>query len=213
MDRRAAISLMAKSLGIAVAVPTILSSLSACQQSSTEQFEPDQRSLEFLSKKQYQMVSGLADAILPETDIVGASQLNVAKFIDKMLALTMTTTDKKQFVIGAEQFERQLNYHCQVECHTAKIQHYQLLLSLFFSIPLHKQQQIFAQQKLVLEQVPMADIYNYYLYKFLLTTRELTLFGYYTSEYVGENILSYDPIPATYLPCIDINDVGNAWSS
>jgi len=38
------------------------------------------------------------------------------------------------------------------------------------------------------------------------------LFGYYTSEKVGEEILSYDPVPGVFQGCIPLSDVGNAWS-
>ncbi len=53
---------------------------------------------------------------------------------------------------------------------------------------------------------------TYLIYKFLTETRRYTLYGYYTSEHVGETILSYDPIPGVYEPCIPLEDVGNSWS-
>jgi len=213
MDRREALMFFAKSMGVAVTLPTGIATLTACQVSLGKDVDSNNYSLVFLSNKQYQMVSGISDVILPESEIVGAEQLKVAQFIDQIISETMTSTQQKHFIIGAEQFERELNYHCQQKPNCAQFNHYQSLVSLFFSIPKHKQQQIFSQQMLAIEDIAVKDVYDYYLYKFLLTTRELTLLGYYTSEYVGENIMNYDPVPDTYQPCIDVTDVDNAWSS
>jgi len=50
------------------------------------------------------------------------------------------------------------------------------------------------------------------IYKFLLATRTYTITGYFSSELVGEKILSYDPVPGAWEPCIPVEDIGNAWS-
>jgi len=50
------------------------------------------------------------------------------------------------------------------------------------------------------------------IYKFLFAVRNYSLFGYYTSKEVGEEILNYDLIHGIYLPCISLEEIGNAWS-
>jgi len=213
MDRRAAITLMAKSMGLAIAFPTIVSTLSACQDNAGKENNTAKYNLKYLTSRQYHLVSGLVDVILPETDIIGAAKLNIAQFIDLILANTMKVKEQVEFSIGATLFEVQIKEQFNVSAVTASVEHYHQLLSSFFSLSEQDQQQIFSQQKLPAHEIEKTEIDNYYLYKFLLTTRELTLLGYYTSEFVGENILNYDPVPENYQPCIDVAEVGNSWAS
>ena len=36
--------------------------------------------------------------------------------------------------------------------------------------------------------------------------------SYFTSEKIGEEVLSYDPIPGRQEGCVPVEDVGNVWS-
>ena len=47
---------------------------------------------------------------------------------------------------------------------------------------------------------------------FFRRVKSLTLLGYYTSEKVGKEILSYDPIPGEFIACMPLSQVGNAWN-
>jgi hypothetical protein len=47
---------------------------------------------------------------------------------------------------------------------------------------------------------------------FFRRVKELTLLGYYTSEAIGKNVLSYDPLPGVYVGCMPVSEVGNAWN-
>lgn len=160
--------------------------LTACQNSPVIEPKTSQYSLKFLTKKQYYMVSGLVDGLLPKIENVGVKEMNVVQFIDQTIFSTKDPVVQEHFSKGADQFELQLKYHFQVAPEHTRIEHYRLLLSLFFSISAQKQQQIFSLQNLPPEKIPQAELYNYYLYKFLLTTRELTLQGNSTYEYVDE---------------------------
>ncbi len=40
----------------------------------------------------------------------------------------------------------------------------------------------------------------------------MAIWAYFTSEEIGENVLSYDPIPGKYEPCKPLSEVGNKWS-
>lgn len=42
--------------------------------------------------------------------------------------------------------------------------------------------------------------------------RGLTCHGYFTSEIGGKQALKYDPIPGAWNPCVDLSEVGKAWS-
>tara|TARA_R110002049_G_scaffold308754_1_gene513872 strand:- start:10373 stop:10579 length:207 start_codon:yes stop_codon:yes gene_type:complete len=67
---------------------------------------------------------------------------------------------------------------------------------------------------MTIDNVPAEALKDYTLYKFLLSLRYYTLFGYYTSKKVGEEVLAYDPVSGVYNGCAPLNDVskGKAWA-
>ena len=42
--------------------------------------------------------------------------------------------------------------------------------------------------------------------------REMTVFGYFTSEVGAKECLVYDPIPTEYKGCIDYSEVNGTWA-
>lgn len=38
------------------------------------------------------------------------------------------------------------------------------------------------------------------------------LFAYFSSEQVGKQVFSYDPVPGKFVGCIPLAEVGNAWT-
>ena len=40
----------------------------------------------------------------------------------------------------------------------------------------------------------------------------LVLFGYFSSEAVGKNVLNYDPVPGKFVGCMPLSEVGSAWT-
>ena len=47
---------------------------------------------------------------------------------------------------------------------------------------------------------------------FYRSLKSTVLWAYFSSEEIGKNVLSYDPIPGAYLGCIPLEEVGNKWS-
>ena len=47
---------------------------------------------------------------------------------------------------------------------------------------------------------------------FYRSLKSTALWGYFTSQEIGENVLNYDPIPGGYNGCIPLSEVGNKWS-
>ena len=42
---------------------------------------------------------------------------------------------------------------------------------------------------------------------FVESVRDMAIMGYKTTEYVGENVLAYQPIPGEYVPCGDLDEL------
>jgi len=51
-------------------------------------------------------------------------------------------------------------------------------------------------------------------FAFANNLRGLTIWGYKASEYVGEEVLAYLPVPGEYIACGDVQELtgGKAWS-
>jgi hypothetical protein len=47
---------------------------------------------------------------------------------------------------------------------------------------------------------------------FYRSLKSMTIWAYFSSEEIGLNYLSYDPVPGEYKGCIPLSDVGNTWS-
>ncbi|MDX1590820.1 MAG: gluconate 2-dehydrogenase subunit 3 family protein [Balneolaceae bacterium] len=49
--------------------------------------------------------------------------------------------------------------------------------------------------------------------QFFLILKELTMVGFFTSEYGATEVLRYQEIPGTYQACIPFEDVGKTWAT
>jgi hypothetical protein len=49
-------------------------------------------------------------------------------------------------------------------------------------------------------------------FPFYRMMKELALLGYFQSERISKEVLSYDPTPGPYIGCMPYSDVGKNWS-
>lgn len=206
MNRRKALKNLSLSLGYVVAAPAIMNILSSCT-SKVETWKPS-----FLSTEQKNLVTHLVDIILPPTNIPGALDVNVPQFIDKMLNHVERESSQEIFQKGANAFAQKFEATSGEKASKGSKESVQLLFKTYFNLSEEEIEKVKKEQSLLEGEVANDRRNAYLIYKFLFTVRSYTLFGYYTSEKVGEEILSYDPIPGRYDPCIPLDDVGNAWS-
>lgn len=206
MDRRKALKNMTLTFGYAVATPTVLSILQSCKTESIATWTP-----QFFTESQGYMVTQLADIILPATDIAGALDVNAPQFMDKMLHEIAPDKEKNTIKEGANAFAAEFQKVYGKTTSEGSKDEYQKLLETYFNISDEQKDSIFEMMDNE-SSLSAKQLETVFIYKFLIATRRYTLWGYYTSEQVGENILSYDPIPGKYEPCIPLEDVGNAWS-
>jgi hypothetical protein len=205
MDRRTALKNITLTFGYAVATPTVLGVLQSCR-SNVETWTPM-----FFTPSQGYMITQLADIILPSTDIPGALDVFVPEFMDKMLN-DIAPEDKRNVIKeGANAFEKEFQTVYKKDVLKGSKEEYEKLLKKYFDISETEKAAVYKLQNTE-ESLSEDELNTYLIYKFLLATREYTLFGYYTSELIGETVLSYDPVPGSWESCIPIEDVGNSWS-
>ena len=197
MNRRDAIKNIGLSLGYAAAVPTALSILQGCSTQTTT-WTP-----QFLTTDQGHLITNLIDLILPKTaDAPGAVEVNVPEFIDLLAQKTFKSEKQKKIkkqlqAVIAELTQNEKN---TVALKDIAIEKYDALLAKYLKSTQSTQKQFSKKEKTV--------------FNTLKDLRSKAVWAYKNSEYVGENVLAYNPIPGGYKSCIDINQAtdGKAWA-
>lgn len=206
MNRRTALKNLTLSIGYVISAPTIMSVLSSCTEDA-DTWKPV-----FLSESEKHIVTHLVDIILPSSDLPGGLDVNIPQFIDIMYLDTETEMKKKQFQNGASFFANKFKEMFRKNVIKGKKEDIQKLFSSYFDLSDEKTQEILKEQKLPIDELRNDKKDLYLMYKFLFSVRYYTLYGYYTSEKVGEEVLSYDPVPGVFKGCIPLKEIGNSWS-
>ncbi len=208
MDRRTALKNLTMSIGYAVAAPTIMNVLASCSD-KTETWRPL-----FLSEEEKHMITHLVDIILPSDDTLGALDVNIPQFIDKMYNDVEVESNQKLFKSGSSYFAESFKKVYQKDISKGTKEDFNVLVSKYFDVSDADSKAILKAQNRTINNVPEEEIERYSIYKFLLSVRYYTIFGYCTSEKVGEEVLAYDPIPGVYKGCISLDETtnGRAWS-
>ncbi len=196
MDRRTALKKTAVVAGSAALAPSLFSLLQSCQQQPRLGWEPI-----FLSIDQAELISTLVDTLLPRTETPGALDMKVDMFIDVVFAKLFDTKGQDKVIAEMDRFDELCT---------------EIFGSKFTELNTTDREEYLKQKEsqsgkfngkvwgtAVGDQKPVG---------FYRTIKSLALWGYFSSEEIGKNVLSYDPIPGEYLGCIPLSDIGNTWS-
>lgn len=205
MDRRSLLKVVSLSLGGIVVTPTLMHILASCEVKNELQWKP-----KFLNNSQSYIVENLVDIILPSGKNIGAIDVNIPQFIDLILKDLLSEEAQKIFLKGGELFQLKFKELFNKTVLKGSKEEFFEVLSIYFNIPLEKQKQLVEIAKMDVDEVENKELY--YIYKFLISIRYYTLFGFYNSKKVGTEILNYNPIPGSYEPCVAIDEVGNVSS-
>lgn len=206
MNRREIIKGLALSFGYVVAAPSVLSVLESCS-SKNETWQPI-----FLSKKEKHVVTHLVDIILPVTDTPGGLDVNLPQFIDMMAQDMFSDDEKNIFKEGADVFAFRFREMFNKDIGRSDREEMEQLFASYFDLHKEDQNKVLYTQSKPIEQVASEEMEAYKMYKFLINIRSLSLFGYFTSEKVGKEVLNFDPIPGRYEPCVPVSEIGNSWT-
>ena len=194
MNRRDALKRVAILTGGALSPSIVSAVLSGCRVGG-EKWIP-----KIVTSEQNDLITTIAELIIPETDTPGAKVAGVHRFIDLMLADWFTPAEREHFLTGlADLDSRAQELHptpflrCTTEEQTAILQE------------LEKESLAHADNNPPEEQ-------NNNLKPFFRQMKELTLIGYYTSEIGATQELKYLAATNTYDGCVPFNEIGRAWS-
>ncbi|MUH37271.1 gluconate 2-dehydrogenase subunit 3 family protein [Zobellia amurskyensis] len=214
MDRRKALKNMGMALGYTVATPTLLSIVQSCKNETVLEWTP-----EFFTKDQGAVLTKLVDIILPKTDTPSASETQVNIFIDRFADQVMEKEQQDFLKMSMDRFiEKALKDAGKEKAADLSPEELEPVLAAALkatkedevtnNLAVKQYNEAIAQGKEALLDDGIAR------FAFANNLRGMTIWGYKTSEYVGEKVLAYLPVPGEYIACADTQELtgGKAWS-
>lgn len=205
---------MGLAMGYTVATPTLLSIMQSCKGEPVATWTPA-----YFTPAEGGTLTKLVDIILPKTDTPSASELQVDIFIDKF-AKDVMEKDQQDFLrLAMGKFTDkalQDSGKAKVEDLTAEDLEPVLASSLKYSKEDEAKmfESITSYTEAVAEGKEATLDDETSRFAFANNLRGLVIWGYTTSEYIGEEVMAYLPVPGEYIPCGDVQELtgGKAWS-
>jgi hypothetical protein len=196
MNRRNYIKNTATMLGISLVGVSLSEILVSCRKEVSLNWKPI-----FFTNQQAALIAEMAETILPKTKTPGAKEMAVPQFIDKMVKDTMDEEAQKSLISGLEEFENGVKEKFGKDfLDLTQDQRTEYLTQ----IDKDKPRSGLGMWGIVLEKDSPQPT-------FFKIIKSLTLFGFYTSEEIGQKVLAYDPVPGEYIACMPLNGQ-NAWN-
>lgn len=197
MSRREAIRHVALLMGGAVSAPAILGVLGGCsaEPDTDAEWKPG-----FLTRAQGALVAEVAEIMIPRTQTPGAGDVGIPAFIDRMLKDVYPKDEQARFVAGLADFEAR-----------AQREHARAFLELEPALRagVVKQEHDLAIEA---ERQPTRSLEERRR-PFILTMKELTLLGYFTSEPGATQLLRHRPAPGAHHACVPLAQAGDGSAS
>ncbi|MEO9511045.1 MAG: gluconate 2-dehydrogenase subunit 3 family protein [Flavobacteriaceae bacterium] len=215
MERRVALKNMGLAFGYAVATPTLLGIVQSCNSKKVLDWTPD-----FFTKDEGTVIHTLVDILLPKTDTPSATEVNVHAFIDKFANEVLPKEHQDFLKMGMSTFVDKVLTLAQKETMSELDEED---LEPVFATYLKKRtdgveeahgKAIEAYFKAVEESGGAQLDDEISCHSFANSLRDFSIWSYKTSEYVGEEVLAYLPIPGEYIACEDEQELtqGRVWS-
>lgn len=211
MERRKALKNIGLSLGSLTMSSAVVTLIQSCTQEKKVSWNPV-----FFSPDEADIVSKTLEVMIPKTpDVPGATDLNLAQFIDGYLDVISTEKEKTAFKAGVEQYlsttleksgknvstdltegdiEKRVAHYFKADAENKKKWNMEVVAS-----------------KKEGAQLPSDDAVNFFV---LNSLRNRGIEAFKVSKIIGEEVLAYDPIPGAQKGCVDLQEVsgGRAWS-
>lgn len=212
MNRREVLQRVAALMGGALTIPAFAAP-EAYAKATAADWKPS-----VLDKEQFALVSRIVDLMLPRTDTPGALDVGVPAFIDTMLKAVCSRAAREQYLQGLRYFDAAAQAQhgkpflkLEAAQQKALIQRQQeAAIADEHSAAAQKQKDLWQEVRStkMLEQRTKAEGPGRKR-SFILTTKELALLGFFTSEPGATQVLQYVAIPGAYHGCVPVNQAGN----
>ena len=197
LNRREAIRQVALLMGGAVSAPAILGVLGGC---SAEPGADAEWKPVFLTAAQGALVAEVAEIMIPRTQTPGARDVGIPAFIDTMMKDVYPKDEQARFVAGLADFEAQ-----------ARREHARAFVELE---PAQRAAMVKQVHDLAVEAerqpvLPAGERGR----PFILTMKELTLLGYFTSEPGATQLSQHRAAPGAHHACVPLAQPGDGSAS
>ena len=215
MDRRIALKNMGLALGYTVATPTIISLMQSCKQETGPDWTPL-----FFSPGEGAVIMQLADLILPKTDTPSATEVGVHTFLDRYWMEVSEPEEQDLIKSGLSNFiEKALADSGKKAGDSLTAEELEPVLAGALK-KRDKEDEAKLYETLTTYNEAVAQGQPAELdgdvsrFVFANQFRDAVIWSYKTSEYVGEEVLAYLPVPGEYIGCGDVDELtgGKAWS-
>jgi hypothetical protein len=212
LNRRDALQRVSLMLGGAISIPTIAAILDGCKSTT------DAANANFALSADYKtLLSELAEVIIPKTNTPGAKEAGVGPFIEKMLKDCYSSIQQEHFQKGLAEVETQakkiggsyVSLAADKKIEVMKVMRDLAKKEAEASETKAKQMDVESgltkqdQKKKNEVEIPVP---------FFNLLRELTTFGYFTSEPGATKALNHIPIPGRFEGCIKITPETKAYA-
>lgn len=193
IDRREALRKTALLMGAAVSATALAGIMQGCKATPELTYVPS-----FFTEDQARLVSELAQTIIPKTDTPGAKEAGVPGFIDQILKECYKKEDQDKFLAGLTDFDAKSK---------------EANGDSFIYLDAEKQLAFVKAENEAAVTAVKAD--PSIERPFILSAKELTLLGFFTSEPGATQVLQYEAVPGSYKGCIPLSEAGNGktWAS
>ena len=199
MDRRNALKKIGLGSGAITISPLVVGIFQSCK-SNNKLFNPVN-----FSRDEFYIISKLMELIIPKTEIPGAIDLKLPKFLDGYMTLVMSNNEKNKILNGLKYF---------IEILKDKSNGKEISEIKFEDIDIQLKKYFFADQKEIKIFNKDLNSKESIVYNFLVELRSFTIDAFKTNEFIGEKILAYDPNPNGRKVCVDLikTTKGKGWS-
>lgn len=188
--------------------PSTLSLLQSCKNEPEYDWQPV-----FLSASHGFALKKILDVILPKTETPGASELNIAQFIDSYMDEVAGLERRDKFNKSADTFARAFENEYEKTQDQGKDEDFENIVKKYLRATPAKREEYIKRntetQDAQKQEKDMELDADAGAYAYLTEVRDMGIWAWKTSEQVGENVLWYDPIPGEYIPCGPVEELGN----
>jgi hypothetical protein len=220
MNRRELLQQVAWLMGGTVATPAVLAVLNGCspRQSASAPL--------VLDEAQRAIIAELAEIIIPRTDTPGAQDVGVPRFIESMLQDAFSSEEQRSFMSGLQDFDAAAQRASgKPFLKLSQPQRVAFAQSVHDGVVAEAQAQQQKQRgsrkveedgtmpvgqlRSIKKQLRSHGYAQRSVRPFILTMKELTLLGFFTSEVGATQILQYLPVPGSLRSCMPLREAGN----
>ena len=191
MDRREALRHFTFLMSAGFSITTL--GITGCKQRSEQENET------VFNEEHENILAEIADTIIPDTDTPGAKKAGVGSFIVMMVDDCYHGSTKKVVINGINEIQERSKSEYKKSFISLSLQDKENLLK--------KMEEAVKDKNEVSKDEPKGASAQ-----FFKLVRELTLFGYFTSEIGAKQALNYVAIPGKYEECTILEKGQKAWA-